>query len=182
MTFVGVKTSLRKRFGLRVKELRQATVLSQEAFADRCGFARSYMSRIERGGANPSLDAVQVLADGLGVHVSKLFLDGTELTAASLVVEVPFARDGSYFSPATFRPNTKQYSVGAKGSGNTKYFINFNDALAYLQSQREAKRPVRWWRPYGSKGKWGLVTAVRWGALPSQDSEKIPPSLDDSNA
>lgn len=47
--------------------------MSQEAFADKCGFARSYMSRIERGGANPSLDAVQALADALGVRVGTLF-------------------------------------------------------------------------------------------------------------
>jgi len=32
------------------------------------------MSRIERGGANPSLDAVQVLADALNVEVFKLFV------------------------------------------------------------------------------------------------------------
>lgn len=64
---------LRKQFGLKVKELRQAAGLSQEAFADRCGFARSYMSRIERGGANPSLDAVEVLATALGVEVKLLF-------------------------------------------------------------------------------------------------------------
>jgi transcriptional regulator with XRE-family HTH domain len=47
--------------------------MSQEAFADKCGFARSYMSRIERGAANPSLDAVQTLADALRVTVGELF-------------------------------------------------------------------------------------------------------------
>ena len=66
---------LRKQFGQRVKELRLAASMSQEAFADRCGFARSYMSRIERGGANPSLDAVEVLASALGVSVVVLFQD-----------------------------------------------------------------------------------------------------------
>jgi transcriptional regulator with XRE-family HTH domain len=45
--------------------------LSQEALADRCGFARSYMSRIERGKANPSLDAIETLAGGLKVAVVK---------------------------------------------------------------------------------------------------------------
>jgi transcriptional regulator with XRE-family HTH domain len=47
--------------------------MSQEAFADRCGFARSYMSRIERGKGNPSLDAIETLASGLKVSVVKLF-------------------------------------------------------------------------------------------------------------
>lgn len=56
-----------------MRELRKASGLSQEAFADKCGFARSYMSRVERGGANPSLDAIQVIADGLGIPVERLF-------------------------------------------------------------------------------------------------------------
>lgn len=66
-------SSLRLRFGLRVRELRLASGLNQEAFADKCGFARTYMSRIETGGANPSLDAIKVLADALGVELSVLF-------------------------------------------------------------------------------------------------------------
>jgi transcriptional regulator with XRE-family HTH domain len=70
-----VRAPLRKRFGLRVAELRHAAKLSQEALADRCGFARSYMSRIERGKANPSLDAIETLAGGLRVSVQGLFRD-----------------------------------------------------------------------------------------------------------
>lgn len=167
MTFVGVKTSLRKRFGQRVKELRQATGLSQEAFADSCGFARSYMSRIERGGANPSLDAVQVVADALGVEVCKLFMGDSEPTAASAVREVPFARDGSYFGPMTCRPETKEYNVGEKGAGNTKRFKSFDEALDYLHAQRTAKKPAKWWRP-NKRGNWGLVVAVRWALPPDR--------------
>ena len=70
-----MKPTLRQKFGNRVKDLRLASGISQEAFADKCGFARSYMSRIERGGANPSLDAVQALADALRVRVVDLFSD-----------------------------------------------------------------------------------------------------------
>jgi len=68
-----VNTPLRKSFGLKVRELRKATGLSQEAFADKCGFARSYMSRIERGGANPSLDAIEILATALNIDIKTLF-------------------------------------------------------------------------------------------------------------
>jgi transcriptional regulator with XRE-family HTH domain len=70
-----VRTTLRKKFGLRITALRRAAKVSQETLADRCGFARSYMSRIERGKANPSLDAIQILADGLKVSISELFVD-----------------------------------------------------------------------------------------------------------
>ena len=68
-----MRTTLRKKFGLRLKKLRLAAGYSQEAFADRCGFARSYMSRMERGAANPSLDAIETLASALKVHVKALF-------------------------------------------------------------------------------------------------------------
>lgn len=66
---------LRKRFGHRIRELRLATGMTQEEFADHCGFARTYMSRIETGGANPSLDAINTLADGLKIELSRLFTD-----------------------------------------------------------------------------------------------------------
>lgn len=73
----GVRTTLRKRFGVRIANLRRAAGLSQEAFADRVGFARSYMSRIERGGANPSLDAIEALAAALRVKPRDLFDDSS---------------------------------------------------------------------------------------------------------
>lgn len=65
--------ALQHQFGTRVRELRLAMGVSQEAFADKCGFARTYMSRIETGGANPSINAIKVLADALGVSISSLF-------------------------------------------------------------------------------------------------------------
>ncbi|MFO2465690.1 helix-turn-helix domain-containing protein [Pseudomonas sp. 15FMM2] len=64
--------NLRKGFGQRIRELRSSQGFSQEAFADKCGFVRTYMSRIETGTANPSLDAAKVLANGLGMTLSEL--------------------------------------------------------------------------------------------------------------
>lgn len=63
------------RFGERVRDLRQATGLSQEAFADSCGLDRTYISSIERGKRNVSLENLQVLAKALNVTLSQL-LDG----------------------------------------------------------------------------------------------------------
>ena len=51
---VGAET-LRKKL-VRVRRLRRDAGMLQEGFADGCGFARNYMSRIERGTANlPSM-------------------------------------------------------------------------------------------------------------------------------
>ena len=60
------------RFGGRVRELRRATGLSQEAFADRCGLDRTYISGIERGKRNVSLENLKVLAKALNVTLSRL--------------------------------------------------------------------------------------------------------------
>ena len=68
-----MNTPLRHKFGERVRQLRLASGISQEAFADKCGYARSYMSRIERGKANPSIDAIEVLAVALQVDAKELF-------------------------------------------------------------------------------------------------------------
>jgi transcriptional regulator with XRE-family HTH domain len=70
-----MRVPLRKKFGERVAALRKDAGLSQEAFADKCGFARSYMSRVERGRGNPSLDAVETIASALKVPVTQLFSD-----------------------------------------------------------------------------------------------------------
>lgn len=40
---------LRQVFGERVRDLRVAAGYKQDEFAEKCGFARSYMSRIETG-------------------------------------------------------------------------------------------------------------------------------------
>jgi len=62
-------------FGLRIRELRKARGLSQEAFAGLCGLDRTYVSGIERGVRNVSLLNIEALAVGLGVSLSEL-MDG----------------------------------------------------------------------------------------------------------
>ena len=67
------KTQISLLFGQRVRSLRSDAGYTQEAFADKCGFARTYMSRIETGGANPSLVALNVISSALGLSLSELF-------------------------------------------------------------------------------------------------------------
>lgn len=62
------------RFGQRVKALRLQLGLSQEAFADKCGLDRTYISGIERGVRNPTLEVIAVIADGLQINLSALFI------------------------------------------------------------------------------------------------------------
>ena len=59
-------------FGRRVRQLRRATGVSQEAFAHQIGIDRSYFGSIERGERNVSLDNICLIAKGLGVPPAEL--------------------------------------------------------------------------------------------------------------
>ncbi|WP_338558269.1 helix-turn-helix transcriptional regulator [Erwinia sp. E_sp_B01_3] len=59
-------------FGKRVKQLRLQAGLSQEAFALKCGLDRTYVSGIERGLRNPTLEVIAILARGLGIEMKTL--------------------------------------------------------------------------------------------------------------
>lgn len=152
-----MKKTLRKLFGQRVKELRVTTGFSQEAFADRCGFARSYMSRIERGGSNASLDAIEVLAGALNVEPWQLLVSGTSKDNDPELL-VPYAADGSCFHPGLASNRDGSFGVGDKHA--QKRFGTFLEALEYLRSMDTAK-----WRRPNPSGNWGIVSAVKWDKL-----------------
>jgi transcriptional regulator with XRE-family HTH domain len=59
-------------FAFNLKRLRTLTGLSQEALADRAGLHRTYISSIERGQRNVSLENIFVLARALGVQPAEL--------------------------------------------------------------------------------------------------------------
>ena len=69
-----VEPRLRK-LGRRVRAVRQAAGLSQEAAAAAAGLDRTYFSRIERGLVNPSFTTLERIAATLHVHPGKLFDD-----------------------------------------------------------------------------------------------------------
>ena len=121
-----------------------------------CGFARSYMSRIERGTSNASLDAIETLARALGVEAWQLF--ASNQTENTEIVIVPYAKDGTCFNPGLASNRDRSYVVGE--ADNLKRFLIFEEALDYLRKMETAK----WKRP-NANGNWGIVSAVRWDSL-----------------
>lgn len=47
--------------------------MSQVVFGEKCGFYQTYLSRVELGKANPTINAIEVIANGLGLTVFELF-------------------------------------------------------------------------------------------------------------
>ena len=67
-----------KIFGTNLRKYRTAIGLSQEAFADKCGLHRTYISAIECYRRSISLENIQRIADALGIETYKLFIEGNE--------------------------------------------------------------------------------------------------------
>ena len=65
-------TDYRAAFGQNLRAIREQVGVSQEALAHTIEMSRRYLSGIERGEANPTLDQIVRLADGLGVEPAKL--------------------------------------------------------------------------------------------------------------
>ena len=74
--------SLQQSFGQCVRARRQAKGLTQVVFSEKCGFYQTYLSRIENGQANPTLNAMEVIAVALGLTVFELFEQMRELMQA----------------------------------------------------------------------------------------------------
>ena len=68
-----MKNDPQRRFGRRVRVLRERAGLSQEALAAKAGIHRTYMGGVERGERNISLKNIVRLAAALGVHPRELF-------------------------------------------------------------------------------------------------------------
>lgn len=59
--------------GLRIKELRGKTGLSQEKFALKIGMDRTYFASVEAGHRNIAINNIKKIADGLEITLSELF-------------------------------------------------------------------------------------------------------------
>ena len=61
------------RFGKAVRRRRRELDLSQEELAERAELHRTYISSVERGRMNPSLENVEKIAKALAIPLSALF-------------------------------------------------------------------------------------------------------------
>jgi len=67
------RLNIKKRFGLAVKQRRQELSISQEELSFRAQLHRTYISDIERGVRNPSLENIAKIAKALETNISAFF-------------------------------------------------------------------------------------------------------------
>ena len=63
------------RFGLRLREVREQVGISQEKLAELAGLHRTYVSSVERGKRNISIENIERLARALGTRMAQLMPD-----------------------------------------------------------------------------------------------------------
>lgn len=68
----------KKQIGRRIKELRKSKGLSQEKLAEKADTSPNYLSRMERGTENPTLDMLIKLSNALEVEMWEMFDFGRE--------------------------------------------------------------------------------------------------------
>lgn len=70
--------------GLRIKDLRKYKGLSQEELAERAETSANYLSRMERGTENPTLDMLIKISDALKIEMWEMFDFGHEVNIKEL--------------------------------------------------------------------------------------------------
>jgi len=69
---------IRKLVGKNLRKYRKASGYSQESLAHEIDLHRTYVSGIERGIRNPSIESLAKLAKALGIPAWKLLYDGRD--------------------------------------------------------------------------------------------------------
>jgi transcriptional regulator with XRE-family HTH domain len=65
--------AIQKQIGKRIKDLRTAKGVSQEAFADNCGLHRTHMSLLERGRVNFTIRTLVQITEALEIELHEFF-------------------------------------------------------------------------------------------------------------
>lgn len=69
----GREAEIQRRFGGRLRAIRNQKGLSQEALAFACNLDRTYIGGVERGERNISLINIYKISEALGVDPKELF-------------------------------------------------------------------------------------------------------------
>jgi len=99
MATINLKTLL----GMAIKTQRASLGISQEELAHRAGLHRTYVSDLERGARNPSIESIEKLAGALQVSVSNLFEGAGNGSSSRQMEEILLVQDNTRDVDLTIR-------------------------------------------------------------------------------
>ena len=62
-----MNNSIRKKLGVKIKQLRKLRKLTQEQLGEQAGISYKFIGEVERGAVNPSLDSLTCIARAEGI-------------------------------------------------------------------------------------------------------------------
>lgn len=89
---VCMKETFRKSLGEAVQQRRRELGLTQDELAYRSELHRTYISDVERGTRNVSLDTLLQMSKGLGISLSTLFIEAERRAKAAAGGDDPAKR------------------------------------------------------------------------------------------
>ena len=99
MATIDLKTFL----GMAIKTQRASLGISQEELAHRAGLHRTYVSDLERGARNPSIESIEKLAGALQISVSNLFEGAGNGSRSRQMEEILLVQDNTRDVDLTIR-------------------------------------------------------------------------------
>jgi two-component system response regulator len=94
---------MKSLFGEAIKRTRTELRMSQEDLAERAGLHRTYVSEVERGKRNVSIENIQKLAEALDLSISKLFAIADNGQERGKLVEILLIEDNPDDAALTLR-------------------------------------------------------------------------------
>jgi len=85
----GVNMNLKKDFGIRLKELRKKSGMTQEKFAEEVSIDPKHLSHIETGRSFPKADLIERFAKILQVDPSAFFVIKEQKQREKMIKEIP---------------------------------------------------------------------------------------------
>ena len=173
-------TDLGRQLGENLKQLRRERGLTLGQLAALAGLSKAMLSDMEKGGANPTVNTIWKLANGLKVPYTRL-LEG-EAPAATLV-------RGADLRPQTEGDGHYRVYCAFPGGGQRNFelfYMELDPQCAHTsagtwpspRSTSASSRASWWWRPGGSAIPWPRGTP--WPLTPPRptpiETPGTPPS------
>jgi CheY-like chemotaxis protein/DNA-binding XRE family transcriptional regulator len=144
MTEQELKETLSK-FGAAVKSFRQRLGISQEELAERSGLHRTYVTDVERGARNVTMESITKLARALNVPLAELFakVEGSELAYGLATEHRTNTRLTSPVNILLVEDNPKHaeltlFALEKYGVANNVLVVHSGEeALEFLQGRRK---------------------------------------------
>ncbi|MEK6841461.1 MAG: helix-turn-helix domain-containing protein [Nanoarchaeota archaeon] len=124
-------SEITNKVGLRIKSYRQQKKYSQEKLAGILNVSKPYISSIENGKKNPSVNVLKKILDALEIDIFDFFND-------NLKEEFLYAEYRDYFIEKLFK-NSEKWYLPSSGLWDERYMVEMEGLLTKERNKKECR-------------------------------------------